>query len=488
MSDVILSHEVIIASSDASTSSLIKKLKVEGKLAKIAPKVFTTNLNDTAENIIRRNLFYILGKLYPEAVLSHRTAFEFKPTSKGDVYLTYKYTKKIALPGITLHFLQGSTAIEGDYPFMGGLHISSEARAYLENLQAGYGRDGQSKVIGQKKVEEKLERTFRTGGEKALNDLREKARAIASILGMEAEYKKLYAIIGALLSTKPMNILTSPVAEARALGEPFDSYRINLFTILMAALNSNEFENFPEENVSDEDYANFAFFESYFSNYIEGTEFELSDAKQIVDTRTPISARSADSHDVLGTYYIVANKKEMSVTPHTGDELLEILQRRHAIMMSARPNVMPGAFKTQDNRAGDSHFVSWQQVRGTIKKGFEIYSALRHPFAKATFMLFMTSEVHPFIDGNGRVSRIMMNAELTAAGQSKIIVPTVFRTDYLGVLRQLTRKENPEPLIHAMERLRLFGSKLHGMNFEQMRDYMENCNAFKDDNEYVLKF
>ena len=485
---MILSHEVIIASSDASTSSLIKKLKSEGKLVKIAPKVFTTNLNDTANNIVRRNLFYILGKLYPEAILSHRTAFECKPTADGDVYLTYKYTKKIALPGITLHFLQGRPAIEGDYPFMAGLHISSHARAYLENLQPGYGRGSQSKVIDIKDVEEKLELTLRTSGEDALNKLRDKARAIAPILDMTTEYKKLDGIIGALLSTKPMNILTSPVAEARALGEPFDSYRLNLFSVLMAALNAKEFENMPEANVSEEDYANFAFFESYFSNYIEGTEFELSDAKQIVDTRTPMPSRTADSHDVLGTYYIVANKREMSVTPHKENELLEILQRRHAIMMSARPNVMPGTFKTQDNHAGDSHFVCWQQVRGTLQKGFEIYSALRHPFAKAIFMLFMTSEVHPFNDGNGRISRIMMNAELTAAGQSKIIIPTVFRTDYLGALRQLTRKENPMPLIHAMERLRLFSSKLYGMNFEQLRDYMNSCNAFKDDEEYILKF
>jgi Fic family protein len=36
----------------------------------------------------------------------------------------------------------------------------------------------------------------------------------------------------------------------------------------------------------------------------------------------------------------------------------------------------------------------------------------------------MISEVHPFMDGNGRISRIMMNAELTAAGMPKIIIPT----------------------------------------------------------------
>ena len=43
----------------------------------------------------------------------------------------------------------------------------------------------------------------------------------------------------------------------------------------------------------------------------------------------------------------------------------------------------------------------------------------------AAFMLFLVSEVHPFIDGNGRVARIMMNAELVAGGQVKILIPTV---------------------------------------------------------------
>jgi Fic family protein len=178
----------------------------------------------------------------------------------------------------------------------------------------------------------------------------------------------------------------------------------------------------------------------------------------------------------------------MAVTPTSPDHLIDILQHRHRIMMSARPEANPGMFKTQNNRAGETHFVDYQQVRGTLKKGFEIYSVLRHPFARALFMLFMISEVHPFSDGNGRVSRIMMNAELTAAGQSKIIIPTVFRTDYLSALRQLTRKDNPEKLINAIQRVRLFSYNLRGDNFEQMRDYMERCNAFKEEDEYILRF
>lgn len=485
--NTLLNHEVVMASSDKITNNFINKMKKEGRIVKIATKIYTTNLNDTSENIIRRNLFFILGELYPEAVMSHRTAFECCPTNEGHIYLTYSYTKKVSLPGITIHLLEGQKALPYDHPFM-GLHMSCSARAYLENLQTNYSRDGVSKCLSQSVIEEKLDKVLQTNGENELNKLRDTAREIAGMLNMTEEFKKLDFIIGAILSTKPSQILTSSVAEARALGEPFDSHRLQLFSLLMAALNRHEFENMPEPNETEAAYQNFAFFESYFSNYIEGTEFEVEDARQIIETRTPMPARNADSHDVLGTYYIVSNRKEMSVTPTSADHLIDILQHRHRIMMSARPEANPGMFKTQNNRAGETHFVDFQQVRGTLKKGFEVYTALRHPFARALFMLFMISEVHPFADGNGRISRIMMNAELTAAGQSKIIVPTVFRTDYLSALRQLTRKDNPEKLINAIQRVRQFSNNLQGEDFEVMRSYMERCNAFKEEDDYILIF
>jgi hypothetical protein len=43
----------------------------------------------------------------------------------------------------------------------------------------------------------------------------------------------------------------------------------------------------------------------------EGTEFTAEEAKEIITTETPIPARDEDSHDILGTYRIVSDKKEM---------------------------------------------------------------------------------------------------------------------------------------------------------------------------------
>lgn len=476
--------EVVVGSTEVRSSKQVKS----GRLRKIATRVYTTNMDDSPEDIIRRNVFYILGQLYPHAVISHRSAFELKPTNEGDIFLTYKYTKKITLPGITVHLLQGPMGTDHDMPFIENLYISSTERRMLENLQKGRTRGRISKCLPKTYIEENLEKMLVVNGEAGINEFRDRAKEIAKKLNMTEEFETLNSIIGALLSTKPSGILTADSAFARAQGVPFDQERIKLFETLFETLNKEYFPVINEQNISTTAFRNFAFFESYFSNYIEGTEFEIEDAYRIIETGQPMLARNADSHDVLGTFQIVASRREMRRTPSTANELIEILQDRHRIMMAARPDRNPGKFKMQNNHAGDSHFVDYTLVRGTLIKGFDFYKALTSPFAKALFILFMISEIHPFKDGNGRISRIMMNAELVHADQSKIIIPTVFREDYLNGLRRLTRKGDPSVIIRAMSRVRLFSAKIIGENFDETRRYLEGTNAFKDGDEYILKF
>lgn len=480
--------EIVMGTSEKSNSARKTAMLKEGTLRKIAPKVYTTNMDEKPEVIIKRNLFYVLGQLYPHAVISHRSAYELKPTESGDIYLTYTYTKNISLPGVTVHLMKGPMGTEHDMPFIENLYISSAERRALENLQKGRARLTVSKCMPRTYIEEMLERILQMNGEAGLNAFRDKARDIAAELGMNEEFETLNSIIGALLATKPVGILSSESAVARAQGVPFDDERAKLFGILFEALHKEQFPYMDEPNVENSAFRNFAFFESYFSNYIEGTEFEIEDAWKIVETGQPLPARNADSHDVLGTFQLVASRKEMRRTPTSTDELIELLQDRHRILMAARPDRNPGMFKMQNNCAGDTHFVDCILVRGTLRKGYEYYQALEHPFAKALFMLFMVSEVHPFNDGNGRISRVMMNAELVAADQSKIIIPTVFRDDYLNALRRLTRKGDPSVLVRAISRVRQFSAKITGDDFETTKKYLEQCNAFKENDGYILRF
>ena len=481
--------EIVMASSDKKDANPKSSMIKDGTLRKIAPKVYTTNMEDSPETIVARNLFYILGQLFPHAVISHRSAFELKQTETGDIFLTYNYSRNVSLPGITVHLLEGPMGTEHDMPFIENLFVSSNERRMLENLQKGRARNGSvSKCMPREVIEENLEKMLQVNGETGINAFRDKARDVAKELGMDGEFEALNSIVSALLTTKPSTILTSPKAVARANGLPYDGERVKLFELLFKALKNDVFADIDEPNQTTAEFRNFAFFESYFSNYIEGTEFEIEEAWEIVETGKPMPARNADSHDVLGTFQIVASRREMRRTPQTAEELIEILQERHRVMMAARPDRDPGMFKMKNNHAGDTHFVDYTLVRGTLMKGFEYYQALESPFAKALFMLFMISEVHPFNDGNGRISRIMMNAELVHADQSKIIIPTVFREDYLNALRRLTRKGDPSVIVRAISRVRQFSSNITGEDFEATKEYLEKCYAFKDGDGYILRF
>jgi Fic/DOC family len=480
-------QEVIFSSSDPKQGRVISKLLGKNLIRKIAPRVYSGNLTDAPEVIIRRNLFNILGKLYPNAMLSHRSAIEFRPTATGTIFLTFTYTKKIQLPGVTIRFLEGPGPIDGDIPFVGKLYFSQLERALLENLQHSRRPGPDSKTLTLPEIENKLEHVLSNKGENGLNDLREKARSISLKLGLTSEFEKLNKLIGALLNTRPIKILSSPLAIARVLGAPYDSTRHELFEKLFIQLKQEDFPSRPERNKDNQAFKNFAFFEAYFSNYIEGTKFEVNEAKKIIETETPLPTRDEDSHDILGTYKLVSNHQEMRTTPGSADELLNILQYRHGVLLAARSSKNPGQFKDRNNRAGDTLFVDHILVKGTLIKGFDFYQALTEPFAKATFMMFLISEVHPFLDGNGRISRIMMNAEFVSADQTRIIISTVFRDDYILTLRKLTRENDPVPYLRMLDKAQKFSGTIMG-SMDFMQDHLEKCNAFKEPDEAKFKF
>ena len=480
-------QEVIYGTSDSAISRKISKLERDGIIRKIAPRLYSSNLNDRPEEIVNRNLFSILGNLYPGAVLSHRSAFEFKPTSSGQLFLTYKYTRKAYLPGVVIRFLQGRGHMDGDISFSAGLYVSQRERAFLENLQVSRKSGPDSKTLTIPEIEERLESVIRVNGEQELNKLRDRARLVADELGMQKEFQKLNNIIGAILSTKPSRILKSPVASARVFGIPYDPARTELFEVLFRELNKQEFKYMADRNTSIQSFRNFAFFEAYFSNYIEGTVFSVEDARQIIETRVPMASREEDSHDVLGTYQIVSNQSEMRTVPGSAEETLNILKYRHEVLLSARKERNTGRFKDRNNFAGNTAFVDMNLVQGTLLKSFDYYKVMRHPFARAAYMMFVISEVHPFMDGNGRLARVMMNAELVNAEQTRIIIPTVFRDDYLGALRRLSRQGDPEPYIRMLSRAREFSSTIVSEDMDEMQKILEESNAFLEHTEGKLK-
>ena len=484
-----LSNEIIFSSSDPNLSRKLTQAESDGRLRKLAPRIYTTNMLDSPQNIVRRNFFEILAWRFPDAVISHRSAIELRPTDEGHFFMTSSYNRRITdLPGVTINIYKGNPALESDTAF-NGLYIASEYRYMVENLQPSRkSKEGTEKNLPQALIEERLERMILLGEEKRINEFRDKAREIAKELGMTKEFEKLSIIISALLNTHSADALQSETAKARAEGNPYDKKRTELFEILFENLKDRFFTERRDRNSNEASFRMFSFFESYFSNYIEGTRFEVKIAKQIIDTGVTIPKRVEDSHDILGTFAVLSNRHEMMKSPQTPDELIVLLKHRHRVMMSGRPDLHPGIFKQVNNQAGNTHFVDHQLVEGTLQYGFRYFQLLKEPLAKAIYMMFLISEVHPFLDGNGRIARIMMNAELVKGEQSRIIIPTVFREDYLLALRKLSRKKDPGTYIRIMEKLHHFSDNLYGQDFDELNNYLRSANAYEEPEEGKLKW
>ena len=68
-----------------------------------------------------------------------------------------------------------------------------------------------------------------------------------------------------------------------------------------------------------------------------------------------------------------------------------------------------------------------------------------HPvrFAALLHLKFVT--VHPFIDGNGRVARLLMNLSLIQDGYLLAVIPPILRHEYMGLIRSYQQRGTDSP-------------------------------------------
>lgn len=452
---------------------------------KIYSGIYSDEVNNNLAEVVRLNVWEIASYIAQGGIVSHRSAYDPRVTPDGYFFITHKSNRKVEMPGVTFVLIRGPGPIEGDRPLgKNNLYQSQFERMLIENLQ----RDrGIKKRLGKEAVEIILEEQQLRGGDAKLNLIRDRARTISEPLGMQKEFNILDGIIGALLSTHPASNLKSSVAKAMAKSSPYDANRVKMFESLAIDLDREELPSFSMTN-SDLVWSSFSRFEAYFSNYIEGTIFTVEEANEIITSGVALPEREADSHDVLGTYKLTSDKSGMIETPDSPESLIKLLQFRHSILLKERPAKHPGMFKERNNQAGAYVFVDHQQVKGTIEKAWKYYEYLQNPVARAYYAMFVTTEVHPFDDGNGRVARIMLNSELVANGLNKILIPNVYRRDYLTALKAMSNNMNSLPLIRMLNRIFEFSSLLTQEDFDEMRAFLDSCNAFSDQEADVLRF
>jgi len=471
--------------STSETTRAISYQARRGRLRKLGPRLYSTNLEDAPEDVARRHVWRIAAGYFPGAVVVDRTAIEFRPAADGSITLAVDRRKAdvTAVPGLRLRPRVGPTEVPGDTAEQFGtdLRVSSRARAFLDNMRPSRGRAGLvSRTLSRAEMEEALDEYARNDQD-ALNKLRDETRALAPRLGAEKELEALDGVIGRLCGTRPGR-LTTARGRARRRGTPFDHARVARLDELAGYLNGAAALQVSERQSNDTEV--FAFFEAYFSNYIEGTEFDVKEAEAIVFDGAIPATRPKDARDIIGTYKLVVEASQRARVPHSADELIGILKDQHQRMLAARPEVSPGEFKAKPNHAGGYYFVDPELVEGTLREAFGFYNTLAPGFARALFAMFLVAEVHPFADGNGRIARVLMNSELTAAGMQRIIVTTAARGDYLAGLRAMSYQGWSRTLERILASIQRQTAELDFSSLEGAERQLEEARAY----EYVSAF
>ncbi|MGD1056122.1 MAG: Fic family protein [Solirubrobacteraceae bacterium] len=457
-------------------SKWASRAAARGEIRRLAQGLYTSNLEEPAERLVQRRWYDVAALYFPEAVIADRSAVIAGPADDGSLFLDIGSRpvnpRPVPLPGLTLRPRNGPGPVQGDIGFV-DLHISSPARTVLDNLRPSRARSSVARTLSRAELEAYLERLARVRSARALNELRDDAGPIARALDAEKQLDELDDLIGALLGTRETNLRTS-AAKARRAGLAYDTERLHRFEVLRAKLAKQDFAKRPEP--ADPERL-FAFFEAYFSNWIEGTEFEVEEAEEILfEGRVP-SQRPADAHDIQGTFEAINDPALRAQPPTDTDTLESYLREVHRRIMRGRPETGPGDYKETANRAGMTHFVHPELVTGTLREGFTAYQTLAAGLPRAIYAMFLVAEVHPFTDGNGRVARMLMNAELSAAGLCRVMVPMSYRDEYMSALRALSQNDNPIPLWRMIDRAQRWASHMPWIGHDRVLRLMSETNA-----------
>ncbi len=474
--------------------AIIRRVEA-GELTRIAEGIYGRLEGRSLEEFVHVHWQRILAKLIPDAVLTGRTAISVnpwrdrgkdgRPVFPGWVFCSHgegKTRKRFSLPGLEIRSFPGPGPLEGDTAYL-GTRLPSPARSLLENLKPSREREGPRRNVGREGVELELERLLKTEHEDGLRAVRRHAQKIAEALDATGELKVLNDLIGGFLKTRESKFAHDKVAARHRSASPFDPDCMERLKALALILNRSALPDRPDPHAPPDERACASFIESYFTNFIEGTRFSVDKARRIVFENEDPDGRPADGRDIVQTFRQVSAMVKGMQMADSYEQFEEEIRERNRTLLDGRPEKNPGNFKTEPNSAGHTEFVLPHFVVGTLKEGFETLRSLAHPLARGIFVHTLLVLVHPFNDGNGRTSRIMMTKELVGAGQCRIVVPAVFRDDYINGVKSIVAapKFNPAPIVRAFLEAQRITNAIASPDLDKTIDLWASTHAFLDD-------
>jgi Fic family protein len=177
--------------------------------------------------------------------------------------------------------------------------------------------------------------------------------------------------------------------------------------------------------------------EAVLSSQIEGTQSSLSDLL-LFETA---EARGVPLHDVQEVSNYVAALNDGMRRLREGFPLsLRLIREVHATLLAKGrgSDKQPGEFRRSQNwiggtRPGNAHFVPPPPEKVMESMGaLELFLHAERPelpvLVKAALVHVQFESIHPFLDGNGRVGRLLIVFQLCAAGvlRQPILYPSLY--------------------------------------------------------------
>jgi Fic family protein len=84
-------------------------------------------------------------------------------------------------------------------------------------------------------------------------------------------------------------------------------------------------------------------------------------------------------------------------------------------------------------------------VRDCMPALFELLEAEAEPAVRVVLGHFVFVYIHPYMDGNGRMGRFLMNVMMAAGGYPWTIIPVERRDDYMAALESASVRQDIRP-------------------------------------------
>lgn len=191
---------------------------------------------------------------------------------------------------------------------------------------------------------------------------------------------------------------------------------------------------------------------SYTSNGIEGNtltrrETELAIEEEITTGSKPINDYlEARNHAKAYDFICEATKQATLIDENY---VLNI----HKIILSGIDNENAGFYRSVRVRISGSQTILPNPIKvPELMKDFGNWLLQKNEYIliKAFEAHYRLVSIHPFVDGNGRCARLLLNSILLENGYVPIIIRKIDRKRYLSSLETYQTKENSEPYYRFM--------------------------------------